>query len=125
MKEFVLRLKQKPEHVRRRIAVATSVGATALVALIWAGTMASGGAFALGTGTGNNAAAGGASSQGNEPFALSGTNVESNFSQLLGAVSAATGASSSDPTLTIIDGDSSSSFDDATTTNPSATVIPF
>jgi len=120
MKDTIIRLKEKPEHVRRRIAVATSAGITALVAIVWVGTMASSGAFALGS----QPAGSDASQKTPDSFALSGTNVQSNFSQLMGAVSAATGASSSQPSLTIVDGGTSSSFD-ATTTNPSATVIPF
>ncbi len=119
MKDFITRLKQKPEPVRQRIAVATSAGVTGLIAVVWAGTMAASGTFALGTPEAGSAAS--------EPdaFALSGTNVESNFSQLMGAVGAATGATSSEPSLTIIDGQTSSSFDTAPAVNPSATVIPF
>ena len=120
MKDTIIRLKEKPEHIRRRIAVATSAGVTALVAIVWVTTMASSGAFALGSGPASGDAA-----KTPDSFALSGTNVQSNFSQLMGAVSAVTGATSSQPSLTIVDGGSSSSFDDATATNPSATVIPF
>lgn len=122
--EYVRTMRQKPEHVRRRAAVGISAGVTALVAVLWAGTMVSTGAFALATpgdGQGTGAPAAQGSSDG---FALSGTNVKSNFSQLMGAVNAATGATSTGPSLRIIDGTTTSSFD-ASTTNPSATVIPF
>jgi hypothetical protein len=37
MQDFIHKLKQKPEPVRRRIAVGTSVGITALVGIIWLG----------------------------------------------------------------------------------------
>lgn len=119
MKDFITRLKQKPEHVRQRIAVGASAGVTGLIAVVWAGTMAATGTFALGTPEAKPAA------PQPDSFALSGTNVESNFSQLMGAVGAATGATSSEPSLTIIDGETSSSFTTAPNANPSATVIPF
>ena len=119
MKEFIANLRQKPEHIRKRIAVGTSVGVTGLVGLIWITAMATTGAFALSTpnteGTETPA----------EEFALSGTNVQSNFSQLMGAVGAAAGATSSDPELKIVDGDTSSSFEKEPSPNQSVTVIPF
>ena len=125
MQEFLLKLKQKPEHVRRQIAVGTSAGITALVGIIWVATMASSGAFALDTsGTANTNAA--SNTPSTDAFALSGTNVKSNFSQLVGAVDSAVGATTSKPSLTIIDGTTTSSFDQASAnTNPTATVIPF
>lgn len=118
MKDYIAQLRQKPEHVRKRIAVGTSVGITGLVGIIWVSAMATTGAFALNTDAP-------AESSGNEPFALSGTNVKSNFSDLMGAVGAATGSGSSSPELKIVDGETSSSFERETSPNPSATVIPF
>jgi hypothetical protein len=121
MKDFILKLKQKPEHVRKRIALGTSVGVTALVAVIWGTSMAATGVLALGNGAG-------ASDQPakTDSFPLSGTNVQSNFSQLLGAVGAATNATTAQPTITIVDGGTSSSFTKtANTNNQSATNIPF
>ncbi len=119
MKDLVAKLRQKPEHVRQRIAVGASAGVTAVIAVTWAGTMAATGTFAIApSGNGSPAAQ-------PDSFALSGTNAESNFSQLMGAVGAAAGATSSEPALTIIDGETTSSFDTAPATNPSATVIPF
>lgn len=120
MKELIQRMKAKPEHVRKRIAFGTSVGVTGLIAFMWVGTMATTGAFAL-----NNKADGTAAAQPEAaPIALTGTNVKSNFSELMGAVGAVASGSSTKPALTIIDGNTSSSLD-AKTTNPSATVIPF
>lgn len=119
MKDFIANLRQKPEHVRKRIAVGTSVGVTGFVGLVWITAMTATGAFALqnsNTETPNTPS---------EEFALSGTNVQSNFSELMGAVGAATGATSSDPELKIVDGDTSSSFAKEPAPNQSATVIPF
>lgn len=118
--EHLTTLRQKPEHVRQRVAVGASAGITALIAVVWAGTLVSTGAFALNSGPSQAPAA-----QNADGFALSGTNVTSNFAQLMGAVGAATGATTSQPSLTIIDGTTTSSFDTSTTTNPTATVIPF
>jgi hypothetical protein len=120
MKDLIQRMKAKPEHVRKRIAFGTSVGVTALIGVLWVTTMATTGAFAL-NGKGSDADA---SQPKDASIALTGTNVKSNFSQLMGAVGAVTSGSSTQPALTIIDGKTTSSFD-ATTTNPSATVIPF
>ena len=124
--EFISTLRQKPAHVRHRIAVGTSVGITALVAVIWITAMASSGTFALKTGTPKE---GNGQAPSTDAFALSGTNVKSNFSELAGAVGAAMGATSSQPALTVIDGTTTSSFDHpaapSANANPSATVIPF
>ena len=125
MQDYLLKMKQKPQHVRQRIAVGASVGITAFVGLIWVATMTTSGAFAL-----NNGAPAATNTSNAAPssnaFALDGTNVKSNFSQLVGAVGAATGATSSQPSLTIIDGKTTSSFSQPSgNANPSATVIPF
>ncbi len=123
MKEYIARLKQKPEHVRKRIVFGTSVGITAFIAIAWIGTTAATGAFALKDPS--NAVA---ESDNSNAVALTPTNVKSNFNQLLGAVSAATNGTSTKPALTIVDGDASSTFDkqaaDANNSG-SATVIPF
>ena len=124
--EVIANLRQKPEHIRHRIALGTSVGITALVAVIWVTVMATSGTFALHTGGGSKGGAGQAPST--DAFALSGTNVTSNFSQLVGAVGAAAGATTSQPALTVIDGTTTSSLDQPTQSNTaaqSATVIPF
>lgn len=125
MQKFIHNLKQKPEHVRRRIAVGTSVGITALVGVIWVSALAASGTFALGTGTNTNPS----QPPSTDAFALDGTNVKSNASQLVGAVDAATGATTSQPALTIVDGTTTSSIGQpvqaASQNNTSATVIPF
>lgn len=49
MQEFIERLKEKPGHVRNRIALATAGGVTGLIALGWFGVLASMGAFSITT----------------------------------------------------------------------------
>lgn len=123
MEDLVRKLKQKPEHVRRRIAVGTSAGITALVAIVWVTAMTASGTFALNS---NPSAAKKAPST--DAFALDGTNVKSNLSQLTAAVDAATGATSTEPSLTIVDGTTTSSIAPAkqpSGNNTSATVLPF
>ncbi len=129
LKHHLNTLREKPEHVRRRVAVGTSVGITALVAVVWAGTLAATGALAVGGGLGTSGSEGSGVEKRESDFALSGTNINSNFSQLLGAVSEATKGTSSAPALRVIDGDTSSSFEQAkrpaNQNNTNATVIAF
>jgi uncharacterized Zn-binding protein involved in type VI secretion len=117
MKDFIHNLKQKPEHVRKRIVLGTTSAVTGLVALAWVGTMAATGAFSLTASNGTVAQA--------QPAPL--PSASSNFSQLAGAVAAVTGATTSAPALTIVDGKSTSTIDPkpaAPQTN-SATVLSF
>ncbi|MDB5245343.1 MAG: hypothetical protein JWN90_448 [Parcubacteria group bacterium] len=121
MKDFVHNLKQKPEHVRKRIVLGTTSAVTGLVAIAWVGTMAATGAFSLST-TGTLAAGNAA-----QPQAALADTAPSSFSQLAGAVAAVTGATTSAPALTIVDGESTSTFDkqQASPTSNSATVLSF
>lgn len=104
-------LHEKPEHVRKRMAVGLSVGITGLVAIIWIATLAGNGAFALAPlgsiGVDNG------SIKANNSTDLASSDQQSNFSKLLGAVGASSitgNSSSSEPALTIVDQGSSSSF---------------
>lgn len=125
MKKLIATIKQKPEHVRKQIAVGTSIGVTGLVGVIWLASMVTSNTFALGnTSVGADVTA--KTDTNTDSSSLAGTGVKSNFSQLLGAVGAATNGTTSKPALTIVDGNTSSSF--ATTTNhnnQSATNIAF
>jgi hypothetical protein len=118
MKDLVSDLRKKPEHIRKRIAIGSSAGVTALVAIIWAATLSTNGTFALTSQPTPD-------SSGEDAYVLGGTGVKSNFSQLLGAVGAAAGATTSPASLTIIDGETTSTFDAPPPSNASATVIPF
>ena len=110
MRNYINSLKKKPEHVRRRIALLSTSGVTGFVAIIWAVTLSSTGVFSLAP-TAKTQTTTTASSQ-------------TSFSQLLGAVGAAS-ATSSDPSLSIVDDGSSSTLDAKRQQTASATVIPF
>lgn len=47
MRDFIETLRAKPEHVRRRIALAAAAGVTATVALLWIVALMTSGALAL------------------------------------------------------------------------------
>ncbi len=91
-------LREKPEHVRHTIALGVAGGITALVALGWVTAMATSDTFALKTGTPA------------EPIEVKEA---PKFSNLVGSVGAAFGASSTEPALTTI-----------TETRSSSTITP-
>lgn len=110
--QTVRTLRQKPEHVRERIAIASSAGVTGVIALIWAVSLTSSGALALDA------------RPSDTPAELARQDMGSSMSELMGAVGALTGATTSAPELTIVDGPSASTYDEPVAP-PSATVIPF
>lgn len=115
--EHIDRLREKPEHVRHRIAVLTAAGITGLVAVTWMGALATSGALALK-----------ASETGPDPeVSKSIAESTSAFSNLMGAAGAAFNATSSEAALDIIETRTSSTLDaqvaPANATNK--TVIPF
>jgi hypothetical protein len=120
MDKLIQDLRAKPEHVRKRLALGASAGFTALVAVMWAVTLSANGTFALSSQPAPE------DPNANGGYVLGGTGVKSNFSQLVGAVGAAAGATTSQTQLTIIDGQTTSTFDhDPAPSTNSATVIPF
>jgi hypothetical protein len=122
MFEHLERLRNKPHHVRRNIALGSAGALTALLAVGWLTATIAGGSLALQPvpldPTGATAA-----------IASSVSDTSSSFSQLLGAVGAATGISGSStaPQLQIVDGAQSSTLAAkvSTSTASSQTVIPF
>lgn len=112
IRQTVHSLREKPEHVRQRIAVTASAGITGFVALIWAVSLASSGVLALD------------SSNNVVPAELADQDLTESVSQFMGAVGALGGATTSVPTLTIVDGPSVSTYQPVAPP-PSATVIAF
>lgn len=120
--EHIDRLREKPEHVRHRIAMLTAAGITGLVAVTWMGALATSGTLALKTG----AVAENASGTGTEVSeAISESS--SAFTNLMGAAGAAFGATSTEAALQIIETRTSSTINaDAQPANAThKTVIPF
>jgi hypothetical protein len=125
MRDFIERLKSKPEHVRRRIALGTSLGVTGVVAAVWAfGLIFSGSLSFTATSPGSNT---GTLAQSSNGYGTSNTAAASNgFQQLLSAV----GVGNKPAELTPIDASgnpSTSSTGDtgASSTTNQQTVIPF
>ena len=100
VRDHVERLKAKPEHIRRRIAVGTSVGITGVVATVWFFTLLFGGTLSLaipatvvqsdGTLAQVNDDGSKSANPGN---ASSVASADTGFSQLLGAVGISTAKS--------------------------------
>lgn len=120
MRHHIENLKQKPEHVRHRVALGVSAGATALVAVIWFVASAATGTFALSSPS--------ATSTSEERDTPSELDAKEGLSQLAGALGSAVGATSTEPELTIVDGNTTSTLDSSPAENQnqtSATAIPF
>ncbi|MBP7741352.1 MAG: hypothetical protein KA104_01505 [Candidatus Pacebacteria bacterium] len=111
------RLKEKPSHVRERVALGVSGGVTAIVALGWLTAMSSSGAFSLATKS---------VAEGVRPPAEVATSINessSSFKSLLGAAAASLGASTSPAAISVVEVRSSSTLDSGSKNEP--TVIPF
>ena len=115
MKKYVADLKQRPEHVRRNVAVGAAGAITGLIAVAWLGLLVSSGSFTL--------APTGQSFSGEEAsFEIAET--RNSFSEFVGAVGAPFGGESTEPEFTVVDGRTSSTL--APPENDTdATVIPF
>jgi len=113
MRRHLEHLRNKPEHVRKTIALGAAGALTVLVTLGWGVASITSGSLAL--------APTSLSGINTAPLATAASQTSSSFSQLLGAVGAASSASSS-PSLQIVDGGHTSTI---ATTSTQATVIPF
>jgi hypothetical protein len=54
MRDFIERLRAKPEHVRRRIAVGTSLGITGVIAFVWGLSLIFGNTLSIESSSGQN-----------------------------------------------------------------------
>jgi hypothetical protein len=97
MRGHIENLKQRPEHVRHRVAIGVSAGVTGLVAVFWLTAHIATGTFAL------------SSPQAAPPAEMA--NARGEFSELVGAVGETLGATpASEPELTIVDGNTTSTI---------------
>jgi hypothetical protein len=108
MTDFIERLRAKPEHVRKGIALGTASGVTALIALVWSVSFFSSGALALSP-----------SSVGTEGLASSFS--KTGGSSLLSAVGALSGKQEGQ--ITVVETRASSTV--AAPSSDDRTVIPF
>ena len=115
--EHIDRLREKPEHVRHRIAVLTAAGITGLVAVTWMGALATSGSLALKA----------PETAPDTEMSESLNESTSSFTNLMGAADAAFNPSSSQAELDIIETRTSSTLDTkvAPANATHKTVIPF
>ena len=118
MRHHLENLKGKPEHVRHKIALGASAGATALVAIVWFAAHAATGSFALSAPQ---------TVPADQEAAANIADAKSGLSQIAGAVGSVLGATTTDPALTVVDGGSHSTLEAApdNQNQTDATSIPF
>lgn len=116
--EHLERLRAKPHHVRRQIALSTSLALTALVAVGWMGALMSSPKLAIERAPTDGEAVN---------FQESLTETRSNFSDLVGAAGAALGATSSAAKIEVVDTKTRSTMDAKRDNynDTRETVIPF
>lgn len=121
--EHIDYLRQKPEHVRQRIALGVALGISGLVAVTWMTAMATSGTLALKSST----VAEDASGTGSDVSAAVSESTSA-FTSLMGAAGAAFNATSTEAALDIIESETRTSSTFRTNTSANATdktVIPF
>lgn len=118
MQDFIERLRAKPEHERRRIALAASGTMTGLIAVMWFGAVVASGTLALDNGDTANSEAAEA-----PRYDRALAEAQNGFSQMFAAVGAIQSATSTDG-LVIVETNASSTIS-APQTPDSRTVIPF
>ncbi|MES2668642.1 MAG: hypothetical protein V4644_03065 [Patescibacteria group bacterium] len=121
--EHIDYLRQKPEHIRQRIALGVASGIAGLVAVTWMTTMATSGTLALRS----SAAVEDASGAGSDVSAAVSDSTSA-FTSLMGAAGAAFNATSTEAALDIIESETRTSSTVRTESSANATdktVIPF
>lgn len=88
MRRHIENLKQKPEHVRHRVALGVSAGFTGLVAVLWLTAHVATGTFVL------------SNPQAEPPAQV--VDARGEFNSLVGAVGQALGTQPKDPELTVV-----------------------
>ena len=119
MLDFIERLRQKPEHVRRRIAAGTAVTLTGLVALGWVGALAAGNVFIL-----TPVEDGPTLAQTSGQLTGAVSNARTSFGELMGAVQSAE-SGSDEASLIIVESEAKSSLETKAPAEDTRTVIPF
>lgn len=122
--QHIERLREKPHHVRHRIAMFTAVVATGVVTFGWLTALSTSGALALST-PDPVVEEGAATPEADISKAFSDS--KSAFSNLVGAAGAAFGATSSEAALQVLETRTTSTLnaESRTQNNTDKTVIPF
>lgn len=115
MRDFIERLRAKPEHVRKQIALGFSGAVTGVVALGWLVSLGAGGTLALDAATPENNPGEDISELANE--------TRTGFSQLMGAAAAFTGEEPAE--LQVLESNTRSTLDRNQQEVDTRTVIPF
>jgi hypothetical protein len=112
-------VRQRPEHIRRQIALGVAALITAIIALIWLGTSVATGAFALKGSSFADATSGAPTKQ----FAAS----TGGFGNLVGAASAVFtgGVKGGEAHIEIVDTGKSSTLDTKKAAAAEPTILPF
>ena len=116
LRDYLEHLKSKPEDVRRRIALGSSLGITGVVAIGWMVALGASGTLALSVPVATETKNG---------FAVAAEETKTGFSSLLGAASAFNSGTTGAGSLTIVGERASSTLDTNTDTTEGKTVIPF
>jgi hypothetical protein len=124
MRNFVERLRNKPEHIRRRVAVGTAVGITGVVTATWLFGLTLSGNLALAVPKfdGNSDSVAGQTAAPNLSNAV--TQTQAGFAQLLGAAGVAT-ATTAPASLTVEDAKPAATQTAEQHNSMGQTVIPF
>lgn len=112
MMDFIERLRAKPEHVRHRIALGASAGATGLVAIAWFGALATSNAFTISP-----------SVPGDVELAAALNETSQSANSLMGAAGFLNASARNEDGISVVDTQASSTIE--TPTTDERTVIPF
>lgn len=122
--DHIDRLREKPEHIRHRIALGVSGGVTALVVVVWAMVLVSSGTLSL-KATEVAAMDQGTGDVSDERMKQAFSETKSSFSSLMGAAGAAMGATSTEAALSIVSERTSTTMDAKVDNATDKTVISF
>ncbi len=117
IRDYIEELRSKPEHVRERIALGSSIGITALVFVGWLTALTTSGALVSQPTI--------ADAHEAEQMSAAVEATKSSFSGLLGAVGSIQPPAQNDGGLQIVDATTTTTFDTQSDPMEGKTVIPF
>ncbi len=117
IRDYIEELRRKPEHIRQRIAIGSSIGITGLVFVGWLTALTTSGTLASQPTI--------ADAHEAEQMSAAVEATKSNFSELLGAVGSIQAPSQNEGGLQIVDATTTTTFDTPSDPLEGKTVIPF